>query len=1130
VIAASLALGLFGSLTDPPAQSGEQHSFGPSIEHVSLELFDPSTRSRTTLTDRNGLPTNAITALCYDADGFLMVGTQGGLARYDGTTFESLLAEDHEGLDSDLVLSLFADRRGTAWVGVNHEAPSLYVDGGFRRLCDRSLIHSVRQVVPASDGSLWLVGNVLARVADGEVHPILFDPTRPRSTPRSLVEDQEGRVWVASDAGVYAGDVQGFERVDERPAGEMIADFQGEPWCQSPDGVLFQPLPNPSPPIDLGRHVVFEGGLDLAENQRLLATRQGVLLLEPGHVDGSGLRVRAVQGTLRSATGFYSISQFLRDGEGDLWLGTDYGGLDHLECFSNGFVDLPRPNPLRPINGVHPVEPDRAIVVGHSPEESFVVDREGQATRIERAKGGPYRILGTATNDSGTWIATSRGIAKLEEDRFAFDPSWDSRCRGIVAHPDGSIWAAFESEIKCVMTSTGGATSPALAQAFRFPAGWIRGLRIYQGSIAAFNNEGVFKLDRKAGRWTLIGTLGDVKVRDVREGANGELWVTTYGQGLQRISSTGEVDRWSLRSGLPDRFLSWIGPPDESGYLWINGNSGVVRVNVSSLDDYLDGSLGAVEAVTFPSPEANGATGAVLADGVFLLPTLKGASLFDRSLVPTVLDPPEVVFESPLVDGIPLTQDSNPIGKANVIFKFTAPIFPTATGATFQYRLRDKDEQWQNAGTARSVPFPALGPGTYALEVRAKTPTSLWSTPTTSMPLVVERYWYQHPWAWALGALAAALTVLWFVRIKTSSLKSQNSVLSREVDHRLEVEGELRSSEERFRRLFHTAPSAIVSWSPTGVLIDRNERANALFGWEPADSVDVMPWELFADSKVGRDAFERVLRDHEDIALLAEAKPNRGESRRCRWQFAHSFDAAGKLSLIIALVADLSKQDEATRSLNRLRASLADAEETERSRIARELHDDLSQRLAALAMEAHVVDESLVEDAPARQRQIPSFRSALESITSDVHSLSRRLHPTVVDDLGLIKALRSESLRRGEVRNIAVQLNLHGDVADPPRDIALALFRIAQEALSNATRHSGATGIQVHLAEKGGTLELVVEDNGRGIGGDLLRAGGGVGLNSMRERARLKGGDLVLEARPGGGTRVVASIPSAVAT
>lgn len=1113
---------------ESPAQVDQPASVGSSIGEVALELFDPGARLRTTLTHRTGLPTNNVTALCYDGDGFLMVGTRGGLAKFDGTTFESLLASDNDGLEGDSVLTLYTDADGDTWVGAKRTAPSIYSDGEFRALCDQSVVHSIRQVLPARDGSHWLVGNVLARADGGEVSALPLDPDSPEIQPNAVLEDEAGKLWVATHSGIFVGGTFGFERVDERAASAILADFSGAPWCQSPDGLLYQPLEDAAPPIDLGLDGVIVDELVLSVHRRLLATGRGAFLLEPGHPDGTGLRVSAVKGTMNSVPEVNAITCFLREGANDFWVGTSDSGVDHLEQCHSVLAELPGRRAKSYVSDVYSISGKEALVVGEHPTQVYRLDSDGLATEVPLPGSAKNLIHDVATSAHGTWVATLEGVAMLDGDRLLLDHGWTSPCDHLVAHPDGSIWGLFQNTLRCVVSPDGAPVPSEQSESFRVPMDWVQSIFAYQDTVAINDNVDVLKLDRERASWVAVGKLDSVKVSDVREGSSGEIWVSTYGQGLRRLLPSGKLDSWSRDDGLPDWFLSWLGPTDESGHFWVSANSGVIRINVSSLDAYLDGEIRAIEAVTFSSPECSGSTGAELGGSRLAFPTLKGVSILDRARMPSATSPPSVLFRSPLVDGIPLGEGVEPTGKANVVFKFTAPVFPSAVGATFQYRLSGEGEKWEHAGSSRSVLYPALGPGTYALEVRARTPTTQWSSPIKSDPLVVRRHWHQHPTTRLMGAVAAVLLILWFVRLKTSYLTQQNSALSQEVHHRLEIEGQLRSSEERFRQLFHTAPSAIVSWNPAGDLLDRNERANALFGWEGGAAVNVKPWRLFADPKIGRDAFIRVLRDHEDLYFTAEAKRVNDAPRRCRWHFAHSFDARGELASITALIADLSKQDEDARSLNRLRASLADAEEAERSRIARELHDDLSQRLAALAMEAHIVDASLSGNEIGRDQLIPSFRSALENITSDVHSLSRKLHPTIVDDLGLTKALRSEGMRRGELRQMTVRVNFHGKVVDPPRDIALPLFRIAQEALSNATRHSGAKEIEVHLSATDGILELVVEDDGCGIDPEIFRAGGGVGLNSMRERARLKGGDLVLQHRPGGGTRVVASIPTTV--
>ena len=1127
MIASWITLGLlFLQGPSPPSlQAIDEATFHPALGRVSLDLVSSPNLARTTLTSVEGVPTNSVTDLCYDSDGFLLVGTTGGLARYDGMTFEPLLEKDTPGLDGDRVLVLFTDEAGRSWVGTNRAAPSVYENGQFRTVCDRSVVQSVRQVLPASDGSFWLAGNRLARFAGDSARAVVFADALPKARPNAVAEDREGKLWVTSHHGVYAGGIAGFKRVDKRAARWMLTDFSGQVWCQSLDGVLFQPGGDAAASIDLGRSVALLDEYELDGSRRVLATESGMLLIEPRHADGTGLRVKVIEGTTSPLVLANTVHCILSAGTDDLWIGTSLSGLHHLESSHSKLVELPRPDPIRPVGGVHQVAQDKVLVSGGLLNELFLLDSEGNAQLVPMSDPRDFVVQGAATNAHGTWVITTQGLAELTASGLIANPAWRGASELIIAHPSGTIWAEFHGWFRPVVTSDGQSIPPEASLGCRVPAGGIFSACIHGGTIVVAANIALLKLDADESGWTKLSTLDSVKAHHVRSGVDGELWISTYGQGLLRRSPDGQIAQWSEEAGLPNRFLSWIAPLRDDGALWLHSNIGVIRVKTASLDAFNAGSLSAIEAVTFHSPEANGPSGAELAGGLFALPTLEGVTLFDRADIPPVVEPPRVTFRPPLVDGLPLSERSRPVGKANLVFEFTAPIFPRGTDSQFQYRMSGSNGVWQNAKKARNAHFPALGPGTYALEVRARTPKSRWSPSATSAPLVVGRHWYQQPLTWVLLAAATALTVLWFIGLRTRYLKRRNSVLSEEIYHRLEVENQLRSSEERFRQLFHTAPSAIVSWSPSGKFLDRNDRANELFGWAIDEPIDVHPSELFADAIVGRNAFGRVAEDHTDFTFIADASPKNGPARRCRWRFAHSYDANGALNSIIALVVDLTKQDEDAQTLTRLRTSLARAEEAERGRIARELHDDLSQRLAALAMEAHVVDELLSNGAKEKRSVLVSFRSALENITSDVHSLSRKLHPTIVDDLGLMAALRSECARRNEHHSVPIRLTIDEGLESPPRDTALALFRIAQEAMSNATRHSGATGVQVRLSAKGDALTLVVEDNGRGIEDSLLSAGGGVGLNSMRERARLEGGDLLLERRRGGGTRVVASIP-----
>jgi PAS domain S-box-containing protein len=213
--------------------------------------------------------------------------------------------------------------------------------------------------------------------------------------------------------------------------------------------------------------------------------------------------------------------------------------------------------------------------------------------------------------------------------------------------------------------------------------------------------------------------------------------------------------------------------------------------------------------------------------------------------------------------------------------------------------------------------------------------------------------------------------------------------------------------------------------------------------------------------------------------------------------------------------------EKSHREIQQLAGRLITAHEDERQRLARELHDDLTQRLARLAIDAGRMESAV--DAPEGMRLL---REGLVRLSEDVHALSYRLHPSVLDDLGLVEALKAECdrvMRHGELR---VDVEASAAPGILPAEVSLCLFRVAQEALSNAARHAHASAVTVVLSSRSRGLRLAVSDNGSGFDPDGPRGRASLGLASMRERVRLLHGELDIKSTPGRGTTVVAWVPA----
>jgi signal transduction histidine kinase len=217
----------------------------------------------------------------------------------------------------------------------------------------------------------------------------------------------------------------------------------------------------------------------------------------------------------------------------------------------------------------------------------------------------------------------------------------------------------------------------------------------------------------------------------------------------------------------------------------------------------------------------------------------------------------------------------------------------------------------------------------------------------------------------------------------------------------------------------------------------------------------------------------------------------------------------------------MEAREEALSAVSR---RLIDAQEQERRRIARELHDDIGQRLALLTVNLRAVAEE-AGDSPRFQRQAIEVERKAAEIAADIQTLSHRLHSSTLELLGVRAAIQHFCEEFADQQSAVVHFDSDDLPGALPRDIALCLFRIVQEALHNAVKHSGVRQFAVRLWGTPGHVGLVVSDRGKGFDVAAARAGQGLGLISMEERIKLVDGDLSIDSQPGQGTRIHARVP-----
>jgi PAS domain S-box-containing protein len=341
----------------------------------------------------------------------------------------------------------------------------------------------------------------------------------------------------------------------------------------------------------------------------------------------------------------------------------------------------------------------------------------------------------------------------------------------------------------------------------------------------------------------------------------------------------------------------------------------------------------------------------------------------------------------------------------------------------------------------------------------------------------------------------------------------------------------IEESERRFRSLFAQASIGIALESLEGQILDVNPAFCAMIGYTKEDLQNA------TCSRISHPDDEQI-----EMVLLDELRQGLRSSYRIEKRFFRKDGSQmwGQVSvsllnrnqesapLIIGMVSDVTAQKDAEaglhlrdQELQRLAGSLIEAQEDERRRISRELHDDIGQRLALLVCELDIqrAGKASLIDQDSRT----DVRKELDSIATDIHELSHELHSASLKTCGIKVALKDLCWKYSHNHSLQIDLHAEEPVATLPPDVALCLFRVAQEALANAVKHGHAKKVLVLLAEDHGQLRLTIKDFG--IGFDSTTQSTGIGLISMRERLRLCGGNLLVISAPAQGTEIKAELP-----
>jgi PAS domain S-box-containing protein len=349
-----------------------------------------------------------------------------------------------------------------------------------------------------------------------------------------------------------------------------------------------------------------------------------------------------------------------------------------------------------------------------------------------------------------------------------------------------------------------------------------------------------------------------------------------------------------------------------------------------------------------------------------------------------------------------------------------------------------------------------------------------------------------------------------------------------------QTEQSLRESEELFRSLSQSSPLGILLTDIAGHWEYANPRCRKLWGFTLQQTIgDGWTQAVHPDDRsTVRDEWFACLREGRPFAREFRLQHRDGQIAWVHLRTAPMLTEIGKARGHVGTAEDITERKRAEDALHRLSTRLLQSQDSERRRIARELHDSTGQNLAALAMHLTRLSESSADLQPDAQQSLSTCLLLTDQCSREIRILSYLLHPPMLDELGLASALQWYADGFGQRSGIQVNLEVPPDLGRLPQEVEIALFRVIQECLTNIHRHSGSATATIRLAKQPDCVVLEVQDTGRGMaiaGADGQPTELGVGVMGMRERVQELGGQLNIKSGAQG-TMVRATLPLAGGT
>jgi PAS domain S-box-containing protein len=1106
----------------------------------------------------NGLPQDAVQTITQTTDGYIWLGTEEGLVRFDGARFTVFNRKNTPALKESYVRVLFPDPDGALWIGGRSSGLTRLLNGQFRNfgIKDGLLPGEVTAIARDSRGILWVGTNAGLSRLQGERFAAYGNGSHPlTASVTALLVDRRGEIWVGTEENgllrIGAGGERRYTAKQGLSSNRILAVFEdlaGSVWVGTDGGGLDQ--------IRDDKITVF-GKPQGLQSSSVVSIGEGAGAQLWAGTNGGGL-ARLENGKFTAYTMQQGLSNdvvlcLFKDREDNLWIGTDGGGLNRLK--RREFLTYTVNDGL---------SHNQATSIYQSRDGSVWMGTAGGG--LNRFQDGKFKTYttqdGLSSNlvralledDQGNlWIGTDgAGLNVLRNGRFSTYSHKDGLSNDVVLSlaqgENGDLWIGTADGL-CRMGR--GSSHPARV-AGELEHGVIMALlRSRDGSlwISAIGH-GLVRLDGGKSR-SFTGGLPEEFVTSMYEDSGGTIWLGTNGGGLGRFQA-GRIAIATTKQGLFDDTIFQI-LEDNQGNLWMSSNRGVFRVNKGQLNKLADGKTHSVDSFAYGKSDGmksaectsnNQPAGWKTSDGRLWFPTIKGVAIVDPRHLASNTMPPPVVMEELIADrkSIPLGSEiALPPGTAQVELHFAGLSFTAAERVRYKYTLEGFDSDWIDSGRRRIAYYTNLSPGYYRFRVIACNNNGVWNETGTGVAFSIQPHFYQTPYFFIGCGLLVALAAVLLYRNRVAGIKANQRRLAVLVEARTK---ELRATESRFRILFDDTPLPLFLYDlATLQYIEVNDAAVARYGHSR---------EEFLSMKVTD------IRPPEDVPrLLEKIRQPEGQDRKL-WRHrlkngsmidveitSRKIDWNGRTAVLVA-AQDVTERKRAELELMKAKEMAEASSLAKGAFLANMSHEIRTPMNGILGMTELLFGTALQREQSEYLEMLKGSADALLTIINDILDFSK-IEAGKLDlsnqefSLGesldaSMKALRVGALQKGLTLGWEILPGVPEEVIGDPIRLRQVVNNLVGNAIKFTERGEVYLKVQKDAEQDGQVLvRFSVRDTGIGIAPDkharifesfaqaddstTRKFGGtGLGLPISQRLTMMMGGTLWLESAVGAGS------------